>query len=113
MAIELSRASGEASLRSSVDRAYYAAFLAARNELIDKGYISVEQGPDTHTQVGIALSTLNGNHGRRLRFIRRTRNRLTYETEAVSFPNGPSIGTVLDSAKIVIEAVRTLPRNSS
>ena len=112
LAIELSGDSGEASRRSSIDRAYYAAFLAARDELTHKGYTSVVQGPDTHIQVALALTTVDSNHGRRLRFIRRARNRLTYETGSVSFPNGPSIGTVLDSARLVIDAVRVLPQNS-
>ena len=77
--IRLSRSSDEASRRSALDRAYYAAFLIARNELNDKGYIVAIQRSETHSQIIIALTKAARNPGRRLELLRRARNRLTYQ----------------------------------
>ena len=111
LAIELSRASDGASRRSAIDRAYYAAFLTARNELNNKGYIIAVQRSESHVQVVVALTKAARNPGRRLELLRRARNRLTYQTGRTSLPEGLSVENMLDSARAVIEAVRALPRN--
>ena len=108
---ELSRSPGEPARRSAIDRAYYAAFLTARNELNSKGYLTPGRGPQIHAQVIVALTQADRNSGRTLRSLRMARNRLTYQTGRVALPYGMTIETVLDSARIVIEAVRTLPIN--
>ena len=103
------RSPDEPARRSAVDRAYYAAFLTARNELDSKGYLNPGSGPQTHAQVIVALTRAHRNSGRTLRSLRMARNRLTYQTGRVALPYGMTIATVLDSARLVIEAVRVLP----
>ena len=111
LAVRLSGASDEASRRSAIDRAYYAAFLTTRNELNDKGYIVAVQRSESHAQVVVALTLMSGTLGRRLELLRRARNRLTYQTDIANLPEGLSLEIMLDSARRVIEAVRALPRN--
>ena len=106
---DLSRQPNEPARRSAIDRAYYAAFLTARNELDSKGYLNPGRGPQTHAQVILALTRADRNSGRTLKSLRMARNRLTYQTGRVALPYGMTIPTALDSARIVIEAVRALP----
>ena len=110
-AISWSLSSDEAVRRSAVDRAYYAAFLTARNELTDKGYIVAEQGPVAHILVGNSLTRLTGIPGRILRALRRTRNRVTYQTDEVSLPQNMTVEQLLGWAKTVIEAAQALPQS--
>ena len=112
LAIRLSGSSDEASRRSALDRAYYAAFLIARSELNNKGYITAIQRSETHGQVIVALTKAARNPGRRLELLRRARNRLTYQTRRASLPEGLSLDMMLESARAVIEAVQALPQNS-
>ena len=112
LAFRLSRSFDEASRRSAVDRAYYAAFLAARNELDNKGYIVAVRRSESHVQVVVALTKVARNPGRRLELLRRARNRVTYQTGRTNLPEGLSMANILHSARVVIEAARALPRNS-
>ena len=98
------------SFRSAVDRAYYAAFLAAREELSRKGYGPFSRSSRAHTEVLEALHQLSGPASRRLRILRPARNRLTYRIEAVDSPGGQSLGELLDLAQGVIGAATALPQ---
>lgn len=111
LAVELSQSPSEASRRSAVDRAYYAAFLATRNELHRKGYLTAGRGPQIHTQVISAFTNLNKNAGSQLRNLRLARNRLTYQTGRATLPYGMTTETILNSARTIIQAARTLPPN--
>lgn len=111
LAGELSRSPDEAARRSAIDRAYYAAFLTARNELDNKEYLNPGRGPQTHAQVIVALTQADRNSGRTLRSLRTARNRLTYQTGRVVLPYGMTIESALDSARIVVEAAHALPPN--
>ena len=102
----------EASRRSAVDRGYYAAFLAARDELIIKGYMNVARNSNAHAQVVNALRGIDKSASETLFILRRARNQLTYQTGYINLPRGQSIPELLDSARIVIEVVQALPRNS-
>ena len=53
-----------ASRCSAVDRAYYAAFLAVRNQLDDKGHLSVGRGPGVHVQVADLLAQIDSGISR-------------------------------------------------
>ena len=98
------------SFRSAVDRAYYAAFLMAREELSGKGYGPFSSSSRAHTEALEALHQLSGPASRRLRILRQARNRLTYRIEAVDAPGGQSLGELLDLAQGVIVAVIALPQ---
>lgn len=112
LARELANSMDGVSLRSAVDRAYYSTFLAARDEIAAKRYTSFTTGSGAHSQVVEALSNIGRRDlGRQLRILRRARNQLTYQTSPMELPKGQSLGTLLDSAHIVIEAVQSLPQN--
>ena len=64
------------SFRSAVDRAYYAAFLTAREELSGKGYGPFSSSSRAHTEVLEALRQLSGPASRRLRILRQARTAL-------------------------------------
>ena len=111
LAAEMAASSSVASRRSAIDRAYYAAFLATRDELISKGYISAIQSSRAHRQVAEALLRITRDAGEMLVDLRYARNRLTYETGLLTLPRRQSLQSLLESARAVIEAVRALPQN--
>lgn len=106
---EWALAGNSAALRSAVDRAYYAAFLSARDQLAAKGYRSFAASSRTHGQVDQALSSAAPELGDAFVVLRRTRNRLTYETGAAELPERYTIQRLLDSAREIIAAVEALP----
>ena len=112
LAIDLADAADQASRRSALDRAYYAAFLTARNELANKGYLGVVRGSEAHARVSEELEKIDRRVAERLTMLRRARNRLTYQTGRIVLQNEQTLQSLLDSASIVIEAVRALPVNS-
>ena len=109
LAIEWSQSTDSAALRSAVDRAYYAAFLSARDQLSAKGYGRFSQGPQAHSEVAKALSAVQVNVGERLITLRRARNRLNYQTGRATLPRGQSIQSLMLFARAVVEAARALP----
>ena len=109
LAIEWAQSDDEATLRTAVDRAYYAAFLSARDELAAKGYASFAASSQAHGQVRAALSSVRRRLGRRLSALRRARNRLTYETGPTELPDGLTLQELLASARQIIAAVEALP----
>ena len=111
LATELAASSSAAYCRSAIDRAYYAAFLATRDGLISKGYISATQGSRVHRQVAEALLHITRDAGEMLVDLRYARNRLTYETGLLTLPRRQSLQSLLESARAVIETVQALPRN--
>ena len=109
LADEWALAAGSALLRSAVDRAYYAAFLSARDQLAAKGYRSFAASSRTHGQVGQALLSVEPELGDALVVLRHARNHLTYETGATELPNGLTVQELLDSARDITAAVESLP----
>ena len=109
IAMQLAETPDAAAQRSAVDRAYYAAFLTVHDGLVDKGYASFPERPEAHRRVAEALNALTEDMGQRLAILRRARNRLTYQTGRHTLPRGQSLRELLDSARIIIEAVRALP----
>lgn len=110
-ALELAENSDPAALRSAVDRAYYAAFLTARDEMSGKLYGSFVAGSAAHTQVSKALYNLDEDAGEKLIALRRVRNRLTYQTDQYTLARGQSLSDLLEAARSVIETVGSLPAN--
>ena len=109
LAGEWAQLDNPAGRRSAVDRAYYAAFLAARGQLTAKGYGSFAASPQAHGQVQDAVWSVDPEIGRRLLILRRARNRLTYETGLIRLPRRQSLPRLLDYARAIIAAVEELP----
>ena len=109
LAIEWSRSADDTTLRSAVDRAYYAAFLTTRDQLSGKGYGHFTADPQVHSQVAKLLSATNKNAGEKLIILRRARNRLNYQTGNVTLPRGQSVRSLMLFARIVVEAAQELP----
>ena len=109
LAEEWARIGDGALLRSAVDRAYYAAFLTARDELTGKGYGTFSGGPQAHSQVAVTLSGIKDDVGQRLVILRRARNLLNYQTGSVVLPRGQSLPRLFALSGSVIEAVQNLP----
>ena len=107
--MDLALSSDEASRRSAVDRAYYGAFLAARDELIVKGYTNVARSSSAHAQVADVLTGIDKSSSEVLFALRRVRNRLPYQTESIYLPRRQSLQSLLESARAIIEAMRELP----
>ena len=102
--------SGETeTLRSAVDRAYYAAFLTARDQLSRKGYGRFAPTPQAHNQVARALTAVRPEMENQIRILRRARNRLTYQTAAAVLPNNLTLPELLDFARAIIADVEALP----
>ena len=112
LAMELALSPYVASRCSAVDRAYYAAFLAVRNQLDDKGYLSVGRGPGVHVQVADLLAQIDSGISRMLVQLRLARNLLTYQTGPTNLRRGQSISELLDSARRINGSVKELPQIS-
>lgn len=112
LAMELALTPYVASRCSAVDRAYYAAFLAVRSQLDDKGYLSVGRGPGVHVQVADLLAQIDSGISRMLVQLRLARNLLTYQTGPTSLRRGQSISELLDSARRINDSVKELPQIS-
>ena len=112
LANEWAQSSNSAVLRTAVDRAYYAAFLTARDQLTAKGYGDFAADSRAHRQVGEALSEVRSQHGEMLRILRRARNRLTYQTVPIRLPRRQTRQALLDWAREVMAAAEALPELS-
>ena len=96
-------------LRSAADRAYYAAFLTARDQLSRKGYGRFAPTLQAHNQVARALTAVRPDMGKQMRVLRRARNRFTYQTAAAVLPDELTLPELLDFARAIIAAVEALP----
>ena len=112
LANDLARGASPASLRSAGDRAYYAAFLFARDRLYQKNYSPFFTGPGAHRDVKNALLAILPQVGHMEDNLRRARNVITYETSMTRLRSGQSIPWMLGVSGDIIEAVRALPENA-
>lgn len=112
LADEWAQSDNSATLRSAVDRAYYAAFLIVRDELTNKGYGSFAASSRVHGQVSRSLVKVHRELGERLANLRRARNALTYETGATELPESQTPQDILNSARQIIVAAEALPELS-
>lgn len=117
LAKELSSKSQVAARRTAADRAYYAAFLASRDLLAEKDYITPYGDERDHQYVNEALKRKDilgsfGNEGLRLR---RARNVATYDTRDITMRTqqyARPLNWMLNTAGTLIDKVKKLPSRS-
>ena len=107
----LAGAPDQASQRSAIDRAYYSAFLIAREQLRLKRYITSLRGNE-HEIVTQVLLRISRPFGEQVRELRRARSEVTYNLDDVELRAGQSVRWAIDTARVVITAVRALPENA-
>jgi len=116
LAFTLSSESQDTAIRTAADRAYYAAFLASRDILAAKGYITPYYNQQDHQYVATELKRLNvsGWFGNEENRLRRARNLITYDTRQIdsSQPDARPVRWMLDTARRIIELVEGLPPKS-
>lgn len=99
----------EAQLRSSVSRAYYAAFILARNRLRDVDQVSVPQSGAAHTFVALRYENhadpVRSQIGILLRRVRAARNACDYDDVVPDLPrlNSRALGR---AAQIIADLAR-------
>ena len=111
LAIELAGTRNEAARRSAVDRAYYSAFMSARDALTSKAYGRFTRSAGSHRQVTDVLETVNTRLAEDLITLRQARNRLTYQPGSQILPRGQSLTGLLEIARAVLDVVVGLPVN--
>lgn len=113
LANRLSSESQEVAERTAADRAYYAAFLAGRDVLATKGYITPYHSQNDHQYVAETLKRKDvlGSLGNDENRLRRARNLITYDTRGIdaSQQDARSLKWILDTAKRIIERLEALP----
>lgn len=113
LANELSLRSQEPAKRTAVDRAYYAAFLASRDILAAKGYITPYYSSRDHQYVAEMLRhrDILGSLGNDENRLRRARNTITYDTREInkSHEDARPLNWILDTAKRIVEGLGTVP----
>ena len=96
-------------MRSAGDRAYYAAFLTCRDQLVRKNYAVFSRRPSSHNEVAAALTDIHSELGRRLGELRYTRNDLTYQTGRISRDPPQTLLWMFRTAQAMIDFVDALP----
>lgn len=113
LADELASKPESAARRTAADRAYFAAFLTSREQLMSKGYITPYYSSDDHKYVAENLKILLGSFGNEENRLRTARNQVTYDTRELYENQGqPSLKWMVDTAKEIIERVNKLPNYS-
>lgn len=117
LAKELSSRKQIAAIRTSADRAYYAAFLSSRDVLAKKGYLTPYYNTDDHKYVTDTLKRPDvlGSLGNDEARLRRARNLLTYDTRqlnAASSDRVPKIDFMLNTAEMIIRKVNELKQRT-
>lgn len=99
----------EARQRASVSRAYYAAFILARNHLRDAGGVRTPWGQNAHqfvaTQFANNPDPVRVNIGQELARLRTARNRCDYDDVVPNLP-GLAVRAVARAAQIIAELAR-------
>lgn len=94
--------------RTAGDRAYYAAFLFARDQLASKGYIVPFNGEQDKHDVSRILKGLEFGIGNSEFLLRKSRTKITYNTRDV---DSQSLDWMISTAQKIINYVRALPVN--
>jgi len=94
--------------RTAGDRAYYAAFLFARDQLKEKGYMTPYNHEGDKKQVTEVLKRLKLSVGMDEFRLQEHRTRVTYHTWRVEYP---SLEWMIDTAQKIINYVKALPVN--
>jgi len=112
LAIELYEQAGssghcDASLRSSISRAYYATYHQSRQHLKDKWGIDVSKDIDTHGQVRLELlNKRQYNIAKRLKRMRVDRNKADYDDKFANLAETVQIN--IERAKQVISLLNRM-----
>jgi hypothetical protein len=113
LAKELASTGESASLRSAVDRAYFATFLACRELLKKKNYI-IEYGHfEDHQYISRVLKTILRSYGNEENRMRRVRNEITYNLGDL-FQGQDTVRKldwVFNTAEELVRLVNELPDN--
>lgn len=114
LAKELSLESQAASKRTAADRAYYAAFLASRDFLTAKGYITPYYNSDDHRYVEETLKRKDilGSLGNDENRLRRARNLVTYDTRDIATTTqqyARPLSWMISTGGTIIQRVKELP----
>lgn len=94
--------------RTAGDRAYYAAFLFARDQLATKGYITPHYHEGDKKYVTEELKRLKYSIGSQEFRLQEHRTKVTYRTRSVGYP---SLEWMIDTAQKIINYVKALPVN--
>lgn len=118
LAKELSLESQVSAKRTAADRAYYAAFLASRDLLAEKGYITPYYSSEDHRYVEETLKRKDvlGSLGNDENRLRRARNLVTYDTRDIETKTqqyARPLSWMLETAEAVIKKVQGLPQRST
>ena len=115
LAVELAAKSDDAARRSAADRAYYAAFLACRDVLATKNYITPKYSSDDHLDIAKKLRNPNllGNYGDNESRLRKARDSITYDTRdlAANHEKAKRLEWMIKTAREIIDRVQALPVN--
>ena len=118
LAKELASRLETCTLRTAVDRIYYATFLFCRDNLAAKNYILPKYASEDHLDVTNALRRRNvlGSLGNEEYRLHRARNCTTYNTNDLIEGKSNDICTIdwmFNTAKEIIKRVEALPVNPS
>ena len=118
LAKELSLKAQAVAKRTAADRAYYAAFLASRDLLAEKGYITPYYNSDDHRYVeeNLKHKDILGSRGNDENRLRRARNLVTYDTRDIATRTqqyARPLDWILDTAGTIIDQVKQLPPRST
>ena len=94
--------------RTAGDRAYYAAFLFARDQLAAKRYITPYNNERDKKYVTEELKRLKFSIGSQEFRLQEHRTKVTYHTCQVGYP---SLNWMIDTAQKIINYVKALPVN--
>lgn len=105
---QLAKRKDSPSIRTACDRAYYAAFLFARNQLTKLHKYTPQQSAQDHKGVDTQLQSETGGieYGQSLRLLRVQRGYYTYDTGS---PSVKPPAWMLSTAGNIIQFVQQLP----
>jgi hypothetical protein len=111
LARDLAATNDSAHHRSAADRAYYAAFLASRDELAKKGYLTPYNSQEDHRYVARTLKNKDvlGMYGNEEDRLRTYRNRVTYDTGDIIAGQAGPLSWMIETAAEIIRRVEDLP----
>ena len=110
LAVELSGRSESSAVRSACDRAYYGAFLFARDRLDALGKATPHRDARDHNYIPSALKKLPGGigHGDYLMALLRQRRTYTYDTGPLTSDNVRPVSWIISKAQGIVRFVDQL-----
>jgi uncharacterized protein (UPF0332 family) len=110
LAVRLSRGTTEAEYRSSVSRAYYAAFHTAM-ELMSEAGVMLPRSPESHQKLRFCLNECGEGPGmvagRRLAELRKERNIADYDLADPTYAHVEEVPAQLEAARRIVQLLDT------